>query len=359
MNTSLFSRIMSDNDADAALLDAWLAEREADLALREVQDAELAFTVDADRLAAAAAPFDGNVEPGQIRILSPEFVFGDGAIPYVAVLDRWMEDMWLVAPYSPYSYPASEGEMATGDRLVGRRVLQCWNARTAHESLVSQSYVAGSLDESVRKNALALFRHVTAGTTLPESFAALVGPPVLSKADPRREFLAESTVRYAPLTDAARETEAALARAERVAAFKAAVAERLTEFKTRIAERLDAVRDRFEEFIRIPAYGTPACALAAGEARKDSTETFLAKTLDVEIDVDHAPAEGKVRLVVCRNGERDPRAMEGFVVATKTGDPVGLFENGVCAVDADAIADGFLILAADSLEPIALEPIAR
>ncbi len=355
MKTDLFSRILSDTDADSELLDAWLVERETDLSLRSLADDPLPFTVDAKRLAAATAPFDGNVESGQIRILSSELVSDDDAIPFVAVLDRWMADLWLVAPFSPYSTPASPGEMASGVRFAGRRVLQCWNARTAHASLVSQSRVVGVLGESVRKDALALFRHVTSGVALPESFRALVGPPVLSKADPRRKYLAESAAAFAPLTEAAREPEASLARAERLAVLKERVAERLSRLK----ETVDTIVDRMKDFVFVPAYGTPACALAAGEAKKDSTETFRAVALGVEIDIDHAPAEGKVRFVACRDGERDPRAMEGFVVATKTGDPVGLFENGVCAVDASSVADGFLILAEDSLEPVALEPVVR
>ena len=336
MNTSLFSRILSDNDADAALLDAWLAERDADLALREVPDAEPAFTVDSGRLAAAAAPFDGNVKPGQIRILSPTFISGDGAIPYVAVLDRWMEDMWLVAPYSPYSYPASEGEMASGDMLVGRRVLQCWNARTAHESLVSQSYVAGSLDESVRKNALALFRHVTAGSPLPDSFAALVGAPVLSKADPRREYLAESAVRYAPLTQAARHHEEWLALVERMAKWK------------------DSVRTA--SFVRLACFERRE-ALAAGDKAREMSETFRVPAFGVELDVKHSPDEGKVRLVVYGpDGERDKESLQGFAVVDKDGTPVGTIAAGVLVAEASALADGFLILDPETLEQVSVEP---
>ena len=91
MKNTLFSRILSDTDADAEKLDAWLSEREADRSLRSLPDDPLPFTVDAERLAAAVAPFDGDVEPGQIRILSAKFFSGDNALPFVAVLDRWME----------------------------------------------------------------------------------------------------------------------------------------------------------------------------------------------------------------------------------------------------------------------------
>lgn len=345
MKNTLFSRILSDTDADAELLDAWLAEREIDRSLRSLPDDPLPFTVDAKRLAAATAPFDGNVEPGQIRILSTEFVSGEDAIPFVAVLDRWMADLWLVAPFSPYSTPATPGEMASGVRFAGRRVLQCWNARTAHESLVAQSYVAGTLDESVRSDALALFRHVTAGAPLPDSFAALVGAPVLSKADPRREFLAESAARYAPLTAAARETEAALARAERIAAFKAA-----------IADRLEALRDRFKDCIRVPAYATPTYALAAADKSLQTTETFFVPSRGLELDVKHTPSEGKVRLVVYKDGECNATALEGAIVANKAMSPIGEIRDGVLVAEASLLKDGFLLFDPDTREPIPCEP---
>ncbi len=344
MKTSLVSRILSDNDADASLLDAWLAERDADLALRKVPDSDDSSTVDVDRLRKAVSPYDADVRPGQIRILSPKFVSDDDAIPYVAVLDRWMEDLWLVAPYSPYSFPASTGEMATRDPIVGRRVLQCWNVRTAHESLVAQSRLAGSLDDSVRQDALALFRHVTAGTDLPESFQALVGPPVLSKVDPRCEFLSESAARYEPLTAAACETEAALARAERFAAFRSA-----------IAERLAAAIDRFKDLIRVPAYGIPAYALASADKPLQTTETFRVPSRGVELDVKYTPSEGKVRLVVYRNGELDASSLEGFVVADKDASPVGEILNGVLVADSAALKDGFLLVDPDTMEPIPCE----
>ena len=345
MKTSLFSRILSDNDEDAALLDAWLSERHADKALQPLENDQAPFSVDAQRLGKAAAPHDKGVAPGQIRILSPKLVCGDDAIPYIAVLDHWMEDLWLIAPYSPYSYPASDGEMVSGDMLVGRRVLQCWNARTAHESLVAQSYVAGTLDESVRADALALFRHVAAGAPLPDSFAALVGAPVLSKADPRREYLAESVARYAPLTSAARETEAALALEERRAAFREA-----------LAERLAAPRDRFAEYIRVPAYGTPDYALVAGDRSVQKTETFIVSSLGVELDVKFTQDEGKVRLVIYKDGEIDGSALEGVVVANREAMPVGEIRNGVFVADGNALKDGFLLIDPDTLNPIPVTP---
>lgn len=335
MNTSLYSRILSENDADAALLDAWLMERSVEKALSAVPDEPMPCTVDARRLGQSADSYDNHVEPGQIRLLSTEFVADDGVIPYVAVLDRWMEDMWLVAPFSPYGIPATEGEMATGISLVGQRVLQCWNARTAHEALVSQSYVAGMLGESVRRDALALFRHAMAGKELPADFSALVGAPILSKADPRREYIVESAARFAPLTDAAMKLEAVLAHREQ------------------IAKRRDELRQS-AAFAR-PTYGKRDFALAAGDKAGQTVETFAIPSLGVELDVKHTPSEGKVRLVVYRGGERDGATLEGFVVADKDATPIGEIQDGLLVADAAALADGILLIEPETLEPVPME----
>ena len=348
MKTSLYSRILTDSDADAALLDAWLSERSAEEAIAAVSDAPVGFTVDARRLGEAADPHDDDVHPGQIRVLSPDLIAGEDTFPYVAVLDHWMEDIWLVVPFSPYSFPATDGEMATGIPLVGQRVLQCWNARTAHERLIGKSYVMGSLDGKVLKDALALFRHVNFGAELPVGFSALVGSPVFSKADPRCEYLVESAALYEPLTEAACKLEAQLAREERLAALKAAIAERVEE----IFERL---RDR----VRIPAYGTPAYALAAGDKPVQTTERFLVPSLGVDLDVKHTPSEGKVRIVVYRNGERDSSALDGFVVMDKGLSPIGEIREGVLVAEASALAEGFLIIDPGTLEPVPLKPVTK
>ena len=339
MKTSLFSRIFTDNADDAEKLDNWIAEREIDIALREHNDDPLPFTVDADRLANAASSHDDLIEPGQIRILSADFVSDGIATPYIAVLDRWMEDIWLVAPFSPYDTPATDGEMATGIPLAGQHVLQCWNARTAHESLVGKSYVMGALEEKVRCDALALFRYVSAGAELPADFSALVGPPILSKADPRSEYIIESAMRYESLTKAAQKLEAKLA-------FK----ERLAHFKAELAERGADLLERLRNHVLVPAYA-PDFALAAGDKAGQTVETFAIPSLGVELDVKHTPSEGKVRLVAYRDGERDSATLEGFVVVDKGLSPIGEIREGVLVAEASALAEGFILLHPETLEP--------
>lgn len=334
MNSTLISRIFTDNVADAEVLDQWLEERDIDKTLREHSNEPLPFSVDAERLGKIAAPYDAKVEPGQIRILPTDLISDDTVFPYVAVLDRWMEDIWLVAPFSPYSFPATDGEMATGIPLVGQRVLQCWNARTAHECLIGKSYVMGALDEKVRNDALALFRHVSAGAELPADFSALVGSPILSKADPRSEYLVESAVRYEPLTRAAQKLEA-----------KFAVVERIAERKTQILQSA--------WFIHTGIGDAQQLALAAGDKTKETSRTIPIPALGVEIDIKHSPSEGKARLVVYgQDGLRDSNTLEGFVVVDKDGSPVGLIEDGVLIVEAAALTEKIQILDPESLMPV-------
>lgn len=332
-----FSRIITDNDEDAAVLDQWIEEREIDKMLRGRSDDPLPFIVNVSRLAKAGSPFDEHVESGQIRILSSSLVADDTVMPYVAVLERWMEDIWLVVPFSQYATPATDGEMATGIPLVGQHVLQCWNARGAHERLIGKSHVIGTLDEKVRNEALALFRHVCAGKELPEDFSALVGPPVLTKADPRREYIVESASRYAPLTEAAMKLESTLAMAERIA-----------KNKSRLLKSA--------MFIQSPVAAFRQQALAAGDKANETSETFMATAFGVEIEVKYAPSEGKARIVVYnKNGMRDSQTLEGFAIVDKDGASVGMIENGVLVVAASSITEKFLLINPETLEPVDLK----
>lgn len=319
MNNMAFSIMLTDDENEAAILDAWLRERDLDVYLRSQCDDPLPFSVDTDRLKKAAAPHDKNVASGQIRVLSPNLISGNGSMPYIAVLDRWMEDIWLVAPFSPYSTPALTTEMTTGIPLAGQEVLQCWNARTAHESLIGRSYVMGSLDEIVRKDAIALFRHAMAGVALPSGFSAKVGVPIRAKADPRREYLAESMARYAPLTEAALGTEATLARNEI------------------LAERLSWSRNWMRNFRA--AGGQHAAALAAGSAPKQQTRMlyFDGGMLAVSI------MESTATLRVYDSNGNDSNVLDGYSVVAEN-ECLGAMSDGFFQTSVGKIANGFVLV---------------
>ena len=157
---------------------------------------------DGSLMATGSEVYDENIAVAQIRILSKQYTTDPDIIPYVAVVDKWDENMWLIVPFSPYKTPATPGEMETGLKNYGLHVLQAWNGRTVQESILKKSYLFGELPESVRHEALALFRHEFGGVPLPTDFTAKRGSPIIEASDPRREYQDECIERLKPLAEA-------------------------------------------------------------------------------------------------------------------------------------------------------------
>ena len=214
--TMTCASLLTETPDEAELLDLWLDERDAEAAVEQVElPPEIASATQDDRLlAAAAGDYDGDLAPGQIRILSKRFTLEPDVVPYVAVLEKWEDDLWLIAPFSPYGTPATPQEMATGIALCGLGVIQAWNGRTVHARLLEKSFLFGMLADRVVEEAKALFRNALAGTELPEGFTALRGPAIHVDADPRCDYVSESVRRLAPLSTAVKATERVLAEIE-------------------------------------------------------------------------------------------------------------------------------------------------
>ncbi len=197
---SVYASLLSSTPTDASNIASWLADREA---AREAMKMDVGETIqDSARMAAGSEVYDENIAVAQIRILSKQYTTEPDVIPYVAVLDKWDEDMWLIVPFSPYKTPATPGEMETGLDAYGLHVLQVWNGRTVQESILKTSYLFGELPERARYEACALFRHELGGVPLPADFAAKRGSPIVEAADPRRDFQDECIERLKPLAEA-------------------------------------------------------------------------------------------------------------------------------------------------------------
>ena len=100
-----------------------------------------------------AAPFDGCVRPGEIRI------FADMERPFLALVVK-SQGMagWTIVPLSPFTVPASSREM-----LVGERVLQLWNACVAAKGFVKRSWIVDSIDDADLADVKTRMATVTAG----------------------------------------------------------------------------------------------------------------------------------------------------------------------------------------------------
>ena len=286
---SVYASLLSSTPTDASNIASWLADREA---AREAMKMDVGETIqDSARMAAGSEVYDENIAVAQIRILSKQYTTEPDVIPYVAVVDKWDDDMWLIVPFSPYKTPATPGEMETGLDTYGLHVLQAWNGRTVQEAILRKSYLFGDLSEKVRNNAIALFRHEFGGVSLPSDFSARRGSPIVEVTDPRREYLDECIKRLNPLA------KAVIEMAERP---PAAVREALAGMS-------------FSPFTKSQAFER-GYALAAADAIEPVTADCKIEGIDATIHVRYAPASGELNVrVFDLNGSRT-NALDGWNV---------------------------------------------
>lgn len=143
------------------------------------------------------APYETDpqtLKQGAIRLLAEELTNGHRPHVNVLVLGPWggkESQSWLIAPYGPFSEPADESELKTGRDEPGLRVLCVWNARIVPSEVLLISWLLGEAEPDEVADALAVFRCHTGGEPLPIRLRPLVGPPILSKSDPRITYFAE------------------------------------------------------------------------------------------------------------------------------------------------------------------------
>ena len=332
MKNTLYATLLTDNPHDAEMLDAWLDERAASMATVELPDEIASVRQDNRRLADAVGEYDGDIAPGQIRILSKRFTADPDVIPYVAVLEKWHEGMWLVAPFSQYSYPATPGEMITGIRHLGLRVMQAWNARTMQDSLLAKSYLFGDLSNDVLQDCLSLFRHEMGGRALPEYFKALRGGAIIMEEDPRREYIAETIARLQPISTAVKAAERIRAESETDKMGK--------EFAKRIAAIIAKTKFVGDEM-----------KLAAG-TRKPRTKSYGVG--DVSLDLEFSPEAESVVMTFYSEDDEKFLGYDGYGVFGADEEFLGTFKDGSICVPAEAVRDSFLLVDSDG-EPVPVD----
>ena len=134
------------------------------------------------------------VERGQIRLLS-QLSFPT----YVAVLDKWNGDGFLVAPFSRFGQPATDEEFKTAyDGGAFMRVLQIWNARSAMEMTLRRSWLVGTLPKQDIDDALLLWKWSVGDIAeLPARIAERTGVPIYRTDDPRLDYRREALESFA------------------------------------------------------------------------------------------------------------------------------------------------------------------
>lgn len=322
-NLSTYATLFTETPEEAKLFESWLDEREGEREVRAMQnDDHESVVIDDVKIASACSGYDKGVAPGQIRLLSKRYTEEPWILPYVVVLEKWDDAMWLVAPFSQYATPATPGEMSSGIDLFGQKVIQAWNARTVQEQLVEMSFLCGELDESVVREAAALFRNQLADTELPDGFSALRGPAIIMDADPRREYIAETVARLRPLSTAVHAMER----------IRAAV-----DF----AFGDEAGREKETGSVWRPFYGREDCALAAGGQERQRSEVF--KVEEAELSVTYSPEDG-VTIFTFYGCDDEPDGRYDGYGLIGGGKFLGTFRNGTISVPSGDVKDWYQVV---------------
>ena len=317
---NIYASLFADTPADKELLAAWLDEREAERDILEMASEDEVAEVDSKALAGACGGYSPDIAPGQIRILSKRYVLDPQVVPFVTVIEQWDDDLWLIAPFSQYSTPATPGEMDSGIGLIGRKVIQAWNARTIHARLLAKSFLCGELDANVTGEVAALFRNQLAGTELPDTFSARRGPAILLEADPRRDYVAETISRFQPLSTAVKATERIQAELERLS----------QKMGSLFAEKVG--RTRIIEEQRRLAAGT----------RKPCTESY--DVGGIVLDLEFSPEADKVVMTFYDADDEKYLGYDGYGLFGTGREFLGTFQEGVIQVPAESVRDSFMIV---------------
>lgn len=146
-------------------------------------------------LAAVAKMNLEGLQVGQIRLLSQP----DEMIR-VLVLREWGNGIWLVVPFSPFPYPATDEEFFLGGRRTEYLdVLQFWNARTLHALFLRRSWIVDTLAPPELQQAEQIFDASISGDTLPDELLTRTALPITTAPDPRLDYKQENLARFAAL----------------------------------------------------------------------------------------------------------------------------------------------------------------
>lgn len=327
---STYASLFTETPDAAVAFDHWMAERiqGQEVAAEILKELRTFPKQDNARLSAAVDAYDSDIKEGQIRILSKRFTDDPDVVPYVVVLERWNESMWLVAPFSQYGTPATPGEMKTGIDMHGLRVVQAWNARTVQPCLLEKSWLCREIGDALRKQALVLFRHEFGGKELPADFSAERGSPIIFEADPRCDYQAESIARLRPLSTAVKATERILSELEEA---------KNTSENEGLKSGILSI-----DFTRPLALDADDYALAAGDAEKQKTEVYSVG--DVELSVTHSPEEKVSIFTFYDQDDKLDVSYDGYGLLGGEVEFLGTFKDGMLRVPTVCIKKGFQIV---------------
>ena len=309
-----------------SFLVAWLLDRKLAIVATDEQDGPN-DAVPAGTALAEPRDFSSEAPaPGQIRVLSQT-----ETLTYAAVLARWDERSFLIAPFSRFEDPATDEELKTafqGGLRMG--VLQIWNARTAMAATLRRSWLVGMLPKQDLDDALLLWKWSIGDVAeLPERISERTGVPVYRTDDPRLDYRREALENFAAF-DA--EDDANAERAEKLVDLLHGRDKSPGNgwISVEDEERIAAASDRSNEFLLYRVVGRGV--LLSVERSRSSGELVLS-VLDESTEKPSPALDGFFVLV---DSETDPIIVQGSIARV----PISSKLEGVRLVDpqGDAIS---------------------
>ena len=171
-------------------LAAWLAEWRLEKELPPPETTEVLASAGTARGDPAPGPdltiaaSGARLQAGDIVLLPPIGEISSSRPVYVVLLERKREDDWLCAPFSRFSTPATDGELATGRGFDPLKVVSAWNSGLLPSRTLALGWLVEHLAASDVKILLDFATQRRA--ELPPTRR---GPPLVHPLDPRHEYI--------------------------------------------------------------------------------------------------------------------------------------------------------------------------
>ena len=139
------------------------------------------------------------IEVDEVRLLYSDSQATWRRPVYLAVLEKGMDDLFLVAPFSRFEYPALPGEIITGFDPPQLRVLSIWNAFHIRRMRLDAGWQVDRLDRGDRELALAVYSALCGEREFPLELVDRTAPLLKHPLDPRWDYREEELEMVAAL----------------------------------------------------------------------------------------------------------------------------------------------------------------
>lgn len=282
------------------------------------------INIEGDEIANTASehirPFHPFPMEGQVRVLKDT-----AQLIYLLLAKKWDESSFLVIPFSSYSQPATDMELAVKNQGgLGLRVLQVWNARSLQIETLRKGWFVGYLPQEDLDDALSLWSYQIGGPKPAKEIVERTGIPICRGDDPRLKYQEESIADFAEVDEA----DIAIIEREDEVTYKI-----LFEFKPPVA------------FSRSPIFkDEEAFALAAADAEAEVASTCHVEGFAGNVEVQYIPSERMLYLRVYGADDNVSAGLDGWGVLGSKAEVLGYFQNGALTVEVEKSFDGRLIL---------------